>query len=88
MERYRPETVPVTMFTQNELRKMGRVPAGEPAAVVVYPEHKKEYNLYEIPNSRDTKKRSGFSLVKKDWTVEQILEQRKRALQVRDNQNL
>lgn len=84
--RFFPEEVPDYLFTQNELKSMGRIPAGELSAFVTYPEQKNEFKLFHIDNSRLTKKQSRPSLLSNVLTVEEVLEKRKRSLAVRKEQ--
>ncbi|GEN85066.1 hypothetical protein SLU01_33780 [Sporosarcina luteola] len=84
--RYLPEEVPDHLFTQNRLNRMGLATTGEHVAYVSYPEQKREYKLFDINNTRKRQKQKGFSLVVKDLTVEQILEERKHELEIRRRQ--
>ncbi|MGD6844696.1 hypothetical protein ACQCVH_19560 [Bacillus infantis] len=86
MKRYLPEEVPDHLFTQNKLNRMGLTTTSEHAAYVSYPEQKREYKLFDINNTRKRKQQKGFSLVEKELTVDQVLEERKRELVVRKNQ--
>lgn len=56
--KYIYKEVPDNLFTRNELKYMGAVPINpkEPDAIVYYPVEKREYNLYDIEKSRQTKK--------------------------------
>lgn len=81
--RYLPENVPDSLFTRNELKSMGRIPNQESAAYVSYPEQKREYPLFQIEETKLTKRQKGFSLVPKDYTIEEVLDKRKHALKVR-----
>lgn len=84
--RYLPEEVPDFLFTRNELKSMGCVPTQEAAAYVSYPEQKKEYPLFHIEETKLTKRQSGLSLIRKDCTIEEVMEKRKNALEVRKKQ--
>jgi hypothetical protein len=84
--RYLPEEVPDHLFTKNRLSRMGLVPTQEHVAFVSYPEQKREYKLYDIVATRKPKRQNGLSLVIKDLTVEQVLQERKHELEVRKNQ--
>lgn len=86
LKRYLPEEVPDYLFTKNRLIRMGLTSTAENIAYVVYPEQKREYKLYDINDTRRTKRQKGLSLVIKDLTVEQILVERKRELEIRKNQ--
>ncbi|TYS51154.1 hypothetical protein [Bacillus infantis] len=86
MKRYLPEKVPDHLFTQNKLNRMGLTTTSEHVAYVSYPEQKREYKLFDINNTRKRKQQKGFSLGEKDLTVEKILEERKRELDVRRSQ--
>lgn len=86
LNRYLPEEVPDNLFTQNKLNRMGLAPTSDHVALVSYPEQKREYKLYDLNYTRKRKKQQGFSLVVKDLTVEQVLEERKRELEVRKSQ--
>lgn len=81
-----PEEVPDYLFTRNELKMMGLVPTAGMSAFVLYPEQKKEYQLYDVAATRSPKKQSGFSLVRKDYTVEEVLARRRHAIKVRKSQ--
>ncbi|MGZ0086844.1 hypothetical protein ACWNXI_15090 [Caldibacillus thermoamylovorans] len=83
LKRYLPEEVPDHLFTQNKLKRMGLVPTEEHVAFVVYPEQGREYKLYDIQATRRPKRQKGFSLQIRDLTVEQVLQERKRELEVR-----
>jgi hypothetical protein len=83
LKRYLPEEVPNNLFTQNKLSRMGLSPINDHIAYVVYPEQKREYKLYSIDKTRKPNRQKGLSLVEKDLTVEQVLEERKRELEVR-----
>ncbi len=84
--RFLPEEVPDHLFTRNELKGMGRVPIQEAAAYVFYPEQKREYPLFRIEETKLTKRQSGFSLIRKDKSAEEVLEKRKHALMIRKKQ--
>lgn len=86
LKRYLPEEVPNHLFTQNKLNRMGLAATSEHVAYVSYPEQKREYKLFDINNTRERKKQKGLSLVVKDFTVEQVLEERKHELEVRKSQ--
>ncbi|UGB29959.1 hypothetical protein [Metabacillus sp. B2-18] len=86
MKRYLPEEVPDYLFTQNKLNRMGLATTSEHVAYVYYPEQKREYKLFDINNTRKCKQQTGFSLVVKDMTVEQVLKERRRELKLRKNQ--
>jgi hypothetical protein len=86
MKRYLPEEVPDHLFTQNKLNRVGLATTSEHVAYVFYPEQKREYKLFDINNTRKRKQQKGLSLVEKDLTVEQVLEERKRELEVRKSQ--
>lgn len=84
--RYLPEDVPDYLFTQNELKSMGRVPAGEFNAFVKYPEQRNEFKLFHIEDSKMTKKQSKSSMLRSLYTIEETLEKRKRAIKGRKQQ--
>lgn len=84
--RFLPEEVPNYLFTQNKLSRMGLAATEGHVAYVRYPEQKREYKLYDIKATRERKKQKGFSLVIKDMTVEEVLAERKRELEVRKSQ--
>lgn len=86
VQHYLPEELPDHLFTQSRLSKMGLVPTGEHTAFVVYPEQHQKFKLYDISATRRRKQQKGLSLVQKDATVEQILAERKRELEVRKAQ--
>lgn len=86
LKHYLPEEVPDHLFTQSRLSKMGLAPSTDHAAFVVYPEQRQKFKLYDINATRQRKQQKGFSLVQKDATVEQILAERKRELEVRKAQ--
>lgn len=85
-KRYLPEEVPDHLFTKNELKMMGLVPNQELEAFVLYREQNREYQLYNVDATRSPKRQGGFSLVRKDYTTEQVLEKRRNALKVRRQQ--
>jgi len=80
------EEVPDDLFTQNKLCLIGLVSTKDHVAFVSYPEQRREYKLFDINETRKRKKRSGFSLVEKNLSVEQVLEARKHQLKVRKGQ--
>jgi len=86
IKRYLPEEVPDHLFTQNRLRRMGLSPTEEHVAYVMYPEQKREYKLYDVNSTRQPKRQKGLSLVIKDMTIDQVLEERKHELEVRKSQ--
>lgn len=86
IQRYLPEEVPDHLFTQNKLNRMGLAPTSDHVALVLYPEQKREFKLFDLNYTRKRKKQQGFSLVIKDLTVEQVLEERKREIEVRKSQ--
>ncbi|MMZ70205.1 hypothetical protein D1872_331960 [compost metagenome] len=65
---------------------MGLAATADHVAYVMYPEQKREFKLYDINVTRRRKQQKGFSLVNKDMTVEEVLEERKRELEVRKSQ--
>lgn len=83
VKHYLPEEVPDHLFTQSRLSRMGLAPTAGHVAYVVYPEQRQQFKLYDINATRKRKQQKGFSLVQKDATVEQILAERKRELEVR-----
>jgi hypothetical protein len=84
--RYFPEEVPDNLFTRNELKMMGLVPTGDFDAWVWYPEQKRAYQLYGLSETRSPKRQGGFSLVRKDHSLQDVLNKRKHAIKVRINQ--
>lgn len=81
---YLPEEVPDHLFTQNKLNRMGLKPIAESFAYVSYPEQKRKYKLFDIHKTQQRKKqKNGLSLVQKDSTIEQILDERRHELEVR-----
>jgi hypothetical protein len=86
LRRYLPEEVPDHLFTRNKLNMMGLAATADHVAYVVYPEQKREYKLYDISNTRKRKQQKGFSFVLKNMTVEEVLAERKRELEVRKSQ--
>ncbi|AZK47503.1 hypothetical protein [Paenibacillus lentus] len=86
LPRFLPEEVPGDLLTRNELKSMGRKPVRNCSAYVVYREQPNEFELYHIDDSIETKKQSGFSIVRKDFTLTEVLEKRQRALRVRRKQ--
>ena len=86
LKRYLPEEVPDHLFTQKKLNRMGLASTTDHVSYVVYPEQKSEYKLFDINFTRERKKQKGFSLVVKDMAVKQILNERKRELEVRKEQ--
>ncbi|MEF3302491.1 hypothetical protein [Paenibacillus sp. GYB003] len=83
LKHYLPEEVPDHLFTQSRLSRMGLAPTAEHVAYVIYPEQRQQFKLFDISATRKRKQQKGFSLVQKDATVEQILAERKRELEVR-----
>ncbi len=86
LKRYLPEEIPDHLFTQNKLNMMGLAATADHVAYVMYPEQKREFKLFDINVTRRRKQQKGFSLVNKDMTVEEALEERKRELEVRKGQ--
>lgn len=84
--RYLPEEVPDHLFTQNKLNLMGLAAAEVHVGYVIYPEQKNEFKLYDINATRARKKQKEFSLVITNMTVEEVIAERKRELEVRRNQ--
>ncbi|ODP26010.1 hypothetical protein PTI45_04646 [Paenibacillus nuruki] len=81
---YLPEEVPDHLFTQNKLSRMGLKPIAESVACVSYPEQKRKYKLFNIHKTQQRKKqKKGLSLVQKDATIEQILDERSHEIEVR-----
>lgn len=78
--RYNRENVPDILFTDSELKQMGKVPIGEAEAFVVYADQKREFKLYNINATRDRKKQRnvGLRLTKTDYSIQEILDKRKR----------
>lgn len=81
LRRYLPEEIPDHLYTQNKLNMMGLA-----ATAVLYPEQKREFRLFDINATRRRKQQKGFSLVYKDMTVEEVLEEQKLELEVRKSQ--
>lgn len=59
---------------------------GSDIAYVVYPEQRQQFKTYDIGATRKRKQQKGFSLVQTDATVDKILAERKRELEVRKSQ--
>lgn len=82
LKKYLPAEVPDNLFTRNELNYMGLVPIDptEPDAIVNYTDQKREYNLYDIGNTREPKRQkgNGIPLTIRDRAVEDILEKRRK----------
>lgn len=74
------------MFTQNKLNMMGLAATADHVAYVLYLEQKREFKLFDINETRRRKQQKGLSLVNKDMTVGEVLEVRKRELEVRKSQ--
>jgi hypothetical protein len=86
MTRYLPEEVPDDLFTRNELKTMGLATIREAAAYVFYAEQRREYPLFHLEDTKLTKRQSGSSLIRKDCSIEEVLEKRKHSLEVRKAQ--
>lgn len=85
--KYTPETIPDNLFTKNELKMMGLVATDAESAYILYSEQNREYKLFNINKTRPSNFNSQkFSLVKKDYTIAEILQKRKNAMKIRDSQ--
>ena len=83
---YLPEEVPDHLFTQSRLSRMGLAPTAEHVAYVAYPEQRQSFKLYDISGTKKRKPQKGLSGMIKDLTVDEVLAERKRELEVRKNQ--
>lgn len=88
LPRYLPQDVPDHLFTQKELKFMGLVPEKEMEAFVFYPEQKREYKLFSLNGTRKQKQQSGMSLIPKKYTLEDVLNRRRHAIDVRKDQGM
>lgn len=76
LPRYLPSEVPDDLFTNQELSRMGKVPTNSVEAFVKYLDQKREFKLFRITETRDSKRQSGYTLVRKDYGVQEVLDRR------------
>ncbi|NEW09515.1 hypothetical protein GK047_26625 [Paenibacillus sp. SYP-B3998] len=84
--RYLPETAPDSLFTKVELSRMGLVPLHDEVAYVRYPEQRREYKLFSIDETRESKRQKSSLLFKSVDSTEDVLTRRANAIKVRDEQ--
>ncbi|MFC0212454.1 hypothetical protein ACFFK0_08265 [Paenibacillus chartarius] len=83
---YLPEEVPDHLFTQSRLSRMGLAPTAEHVAYVIYPEQRQQFKLFDIVATRKRKQQKGMSGMIKDLTVDEVLAERRREMEVRKSQ--
>lgn len=86
LKHYLPEEVPDHLFTQSRLSRMGLAPTAEHVAYVIYPEQRQQFKLFDISATRKRKQQKGLSGMIKNLSVEEVLAERRRELEVRKSQ--